>query len=82
MKNFDRNQVNSSTLTPGSPVAVGSMKLVFPATIPELDIIKTAGEVVPEGTPQPVSISLVTGSDPNQTIKVQARDFDGVVLNE
>ncbi len=58
---------------------VGAFMTVFPNPIPRLDIVEAAGTLVPEGTGGPVLVTLPFGSPTNQTIKVQARNFNGVV---
>ncbi len=47
--------------------------------MPKLSIANAAGTAVAEGAAGPVSVILPTGTTPNQTIKVRARDFGGVV---
>lgn len=54
--------------------SVGGNLLVFPPTIPALDIIEAAGNAVPVGS-DPVVFTLPFGSSTNRTIRVQARDF-------
>jgi hypothetical protein len=64
--------------SPAGVTSVGSMMVVFPTPNPRLDIIEAAGTAIPEGS-GPVSLLLPFGSDPNRTIKVQARDFNDSV---
>jgi hypothetical protein len=45
----------------------------------ELNNANAAGMAVAEGAAGPVSVILPTGTNPNQMIKVRARDFGGVV---
>ncbi len=45
----------------------------------EADVAGATGTAVEEEAAGPVSVILPTGTSPNQTIKVRARDFGGVV---
>ena len=74
---FDRSDM-SFTFDPVSLTTIGANMVVFPA-LPSLDIIAAAGTNIPEGSGSAVSIVLPFGTDPNQTVTVQARDYDGVV---
>lgn len=55
--------------------SLGAFMTVFPPTTPRLDIVEAGGTVIPEGSASPVTLQLPFGSDPNQTVTVQARDF-------
>ena len=52
---------------------------VFPTNSSRLDIIEAAGRPIPEGTPIPVPVQLQLGSPTNQVVRIQARDFTGIV---
>ena len=64
--------------SPASVTSVGSTMLVFPTPLPRLDIVEAAGQVIAEGS-GPVYVQLPYNSPTNQTVKVQAKNFDGVV---
>jgi hypothetical protein len=58
----------------------GSYMHVFPpGPVPRLDILQAAGQNIPEGTNGQVRIVLPIGAATNQTVKVQARDFTGIL---
>ena len=48
---------------------------VFPAGNQRLDIIEAAGQAIPEGSTNGVTVSLPVGSSTNQIVRVQARNF-------
>jgi hypothetical protein len=52
---------------------------LFPDPLPRLNITEVAGEAISEGTTEPVSIILPTGSPSTQNITVQANDFMSIV---
>src|ERR1044072_171761 len=52
---------------------------VFRPVLPRLSIVATAGQTIPDGTNAPVTVMLPFGTDTNQVVRVQARDFAGVV---
>jgi hypothetical protein len=54
---------------------VGSYMVVFPPSNSRLDLIRVAGTDIPEGS-SPVSLTLTNGTSPNQTVTVQARNFN------
>jgi hypothetical protein len=58
---------------------VGADMFVFPAKVPRLDIVETAGTAIQPGTSQPVTVQLPFGANPNATVTVQAQDFGAVV---
>lgn len=60
---------------PSTVASVGSAMVVFPPNNPRLDILQAAGRVIPEGNNGPVFVELSFGSDTNQTVVVQARNF-------
>lgn len=64
---------------PNSSASMGSMMLVFPTPLPRLDIVEAAGTQIPEGTGAPVYVQLPFGSNTNQTVRVQARNFNKVI---
>jgi len=58
----------------------GAQMFVFPsAPIARLDIIEAAGNAIPEGTGNLVQVDLPPGSATNRTVRVQGRDFTGIV---
>lgn len=63
---------------PVESLSVGANMFVFPAVVPTLDIVEVAGAAIPAGS-GPVSFQLPFGSDPNRTIKVQAKGFGRIV---
>ena len=48
---------------------------VFPPNNPRLDIIEVAGQTIPEGTSNAVTIALPPGSPTNQVVRVKATGF-------
>jgi hypothetical protein len=69
---------------PAASRFVGNNLLVFPPTIPSLNLVEvggtggSAGTAIPEGT-IPDTIFLPFGSTTNRTVKLRARDFGRVV---
>ena len=64
---------------PAAVASVGSAMVVFPPNNPRLDIVQAAGSTIPEGTNGSVFVELPFGSDTNQTVVVQARNFNSNV---
>ncbi len=60
---------------PANITSVGSAMIVFPPNSPRLNILQAAGTTIPEGTNGPVFVELPFGSNTNQTVVVQARNF-------
>jgi hypothetical protein len=52
---------------------------VFPTVVPALDIIQVAGQAIPAGTNNAVTIELAIDASTNQTVTVQARNFTNEV---
>ena len=75
---IDVTGIGGLTRNPVSVEAVGSFMTVFLPNFPKLDIVEVAGQVIPEGA-DPVDILLPFGTPANQTVTVQARDFNGLV---
>ena len=58
----------------------GAQMFVFPpAPIARLDIIEAAGNAISEGTGNLVQVDLPANSTTNRTVRVQGRNFTGVV---
>lgn len=57
----------------------GREMVVFPAVVPRLDFIEVAGQAVVEGVGALVRVQLPEGAPANQVVKIQARDFTGLV---
>ena len=53
---------------------IGGNLLVFPTTVPTLNVTEAAGNTIPNGS-GPIVFTLPFGSSTNRTIKIQARDF-------
>ena len=51
---------------------------VFPDPFPRLDIVEAAGRAIAVGD-GPTQVLLPSGSSPNQTVKIRARDFNQLV---
>jgi len=64
---------------PTSVTAIGTLMFVFPDVVPRLDVVEAAGDIIPEGQPDPVLVLLPFGSTTSRTVTVQARDFIGMV---
>ncbi len=75
---LNRDELNY-TYVPATVPSIGNYMLVFPAPLPRLDIIQVAGHDIVEGTPESISVFLPVGTNPNQMVRVQARDFIGLV---
>lgn len=75
---LDRNNLNIE-VTPRNAMTVGANMFVVPPILPRLDIISAGGIDIPEGTPDPVTIQLPFGTSTNQSVTVQARDFNARV---
>jgi hypothetical protein len=60
---------------PNSSVAIGSLMLVQPSPLPQLDLVEVAGRAVEVGS-GPVQVVLPFGAPAQQLIKVRARDFN------
>jgi hypothetical protein len=67
-------------LTMNGTATRGAQMFVFPpAPFARLDIIEAAGTAIPEGTGNSVQVDLPAGSTTNRTVRVQARNFTGIV---
>jgi hypothetical protein len=64
---------------PASALSVGSLMVVFPGTVPRLDIVDVAGNGIPPGTPSPLVFTLPFGAPASQAITVRATGFAGIV---
>lgn len=73
---FDRSAMS---LNFSGMFSIGRFMTVFPSIIPRLDIIEAAGTIIPQGTNSDVNVTLPLGSPTNQTVRIQARDFQGIV---
>ena len=73
----DRTQLGIS-FQPAGTTSVGSLMQVFVSPLPHLDILQAAGTTIASGS-GPVSIILPFGSSPNQTVTVQAGNFNATV---
>lgn len=74
----DRRQL-SLQFSPIRSVSVGVLMTVFPQPTPRLDILEVAGQSIPEGTVPANTFILPVGLPPEQIVRVQARDFTGIV---
>ena len=64
---------------PASANSHGKVMSVFGPVQSRLTIVSAAGQNIPEGANSPVTIMLPFGSETNQVVRIQARDFAGVV---
>ncbi|MBN8249298.1 MAG: hypothetical protein J0L84_17865, partial [Verrucomicrobia bacterium] len=63
---------------PAAAVSVGGVLMVFPSPAPRLDIVEAAARpIAPDSGP--VTLLLPSGTSPNQTIRIRARDFGQLV---
>ena len=69
----------SFNFLPANVTAVGATMIVFPPNSPRLDLVQAAGTSIAEGTGSLVRVQLPFGTDTNQTVVVQARNFNAVV---
>ena len=68
------------SLTMNGTATRGAQMFVFPpAPIARLDIIEAAGTAIPEGTGNLVQVDLPAGSSTSRTVRVQGRNFTGLV---
>lgn len=68
------------SLTMNGIATRGAQMFVFPPPpIARLDIIEAAGTLIPEGTGALVQVDLPAGSSNNRTVRVQGRNFTGIV---
>ncbi|MBK9138789.1 MAG: hypothetical protein IPM17_08520 [Verrucomicrobia bacterium] len=63
---------------PLSSLSMGANLFIFPPNEPRLDVVQVAGQAIPVGS-APVTFQLPFGADPNQVVRVQARDWNRVV---
>ena len=70
---MDRRFLNVSY--PVAVASIGANMVAFPPNSPRLDITRVATNTIPVGTSSPVFFMLPQGSDTNQTVMVQARNF-------
>jgi hypothetical protein len=66
-------------LVPTSVATIGANMIAIPTNAPRLDITQVAGKTIPEGTNSPVFFMLPQGASTNQTVTVQARNFNALV---
>ena len=57
----------------------GNTMVVFPAVVPQLNIIEVAGQAISAGATGAVEVGLPGTASTNQTVKIQARDFTGPI---
>ena len=76
---IDRTALQLSFSPNSSTTSVGSTMFVFPDVVPRLDIVQAAGQIIAEGTPDPVTVLLPFGSSSSQVVVVRAHHFTGVV---
>jgi hypothetical protein len=75
---LDRTRFPAASV-PSTSATFGKVMFAFPPVQSRLSIISAAGQEIPEGTNSSVTVMLPFGSDTNQVIRVQARDFAGIV---
>lgn len=66
-------------VVPSSVATTGANMVAIPTNAPRLDITQAAGNTIPEGTNSPVFFMLPQGASTNQTVTVQARNFNALV---
>lgn len=71
--------LDHSNLNIGGIQSIGNVMVVFPNPLPKLNITNAAGTAIAEGSTNPVTVFLPSGSSANQQITVRARDFGGMV---
>jgi hypothetical protein len=59
--------------------SVSANMRVFPSPVPRLDILEAASQLIPEGHPSSVDVTLPGGASTNQTVRIQGRNFQGLV---
>ncbi|MCB9784075.1 MAG: hypothetical protein H6751_14015 [Candidatus Omnitrophica bacterium] len=75
---IDRRQLQF-TVSPIQGYSVGGFMQVFPDPLPRLDVVHVAGKDIPEGTTEAVLVTLPLNSPATQEVRVQGRDFTGLV---
>lgn len=75
---LDNSGINFN-FVPSNTTSVGSFMISIPDNLPQLDIVEVAGQAIAEGAPDPISILLPFGSPTMRTVRVQGRDFTGMV---
>jgi hypothetical protein len=77
---IDRSGINFNVPTANGaippPLSIGSFMTLLPPGNPTLSILSVGNVVIPEGTNSAVTVTLPFGSSSNQTVVVQARDFN------
>jgi len=76
---IDQSEFNLKTFPIDAPVSLSNFMKVFPDTIPRLDIIEAAGEIIPEGNSSGVTINLPSEASSTQSFTIQARDYSGIL---
>ncbi|MCA9449811.1 MAG: hypothetical protein KC931_22005, partial [Candidatus Omnitrophica bacterium] len=75
---IDRRQLQFN-VQPVASYSVGGFMQVFPDPLPRLDVTHVAGKDIPEGTTEAVLVTLPLNSSATQEVRVQGRDFVGLV---
>jgi len=57
----------------------GNRMFVFPASTPKLHIVEAAGQAIPVGTGNAVTVNLPAGTPATQTVKIRGEGFTGTV---
>lgn len=72
--------LNPSPAQVSGIVSIGGLMAVFPPVNPQLDILSVAGQSIAPGTRSAVTVQLPFGAPTSQSVEVQARDFNQVLL--
>lgn len=76
---FDRRGLAGCSFSPPASATVGGYVVVFPPSLPRLDLVEAAGQAIAVGTAAPVDIVLPIGTSPNQDVIVEGADFTGII---
>jgi hypothetical protein len=77
--NNPADNLGTLVFNPTDSASIGANMISFPPNAPRLDIISAAGITIAEGVGAPVQFTLPFGSNTNQSIVVQARNFGAIV---
>jgi Flp pilus assembly protein TadG len=58
---------------------IGSTMVIFPRNFPRLDVINVAGTNIAVGVSAPIQLQLPFGASTNQSVTIQAQNFNGEV---
>lgn len=72
----DPSQLFALVAHPPDSMTLGANMVVFPPNLPRLDVVAIGTNAIPFGTANPVFFFFDLGASTNQTVTVQARNFN------